>query len=106
MSNFKSVLKQRKNIMAVELLASTKKRKFNHEAKPYHLAIQAFYKPGDGRCSSACGEYVINNQYILPRFDRIGVNFERIRPVFEIVGDAAHRMGQLFGLTNRNKARA
>ena len=61
---------------------------------------------GDGGGGAAGGEDIIDDEDVLARLDGIGVHFEAVGAIFEVVIDAADDVGQLFGFANRDESGA
>lgn len=99
-----SVLNQRKDILTRKLLAAVQGPEFNHEAEADHPAFEQVDEAGDRSGRTSRRENIIDDKHVLPGFDRIGVNFELVSAVFEIVLDAFDQAGELFRLTHRNEA--
>lgn len=58
---------------------------FHQHHNACHFAAKGFYQAYHRLRCSACGNKVIYNQNLLPRFDRVLVHFNRCRAIFQLI---------------------
>src|SRR5687767_7104947 len=78
-----SILDQRENVVAFELLAAVQELELDHEGKADHLAAQLLDKVDLGPGGAAGREQVVVDEHAGTALDRVGVELERVEPILQ-----------------------
>src|ERR1700704_4240462 len=98
-----SVLDERGDVIARELVAAFERGELYQERKPDDLAFQLLHELDGARNRAAGGEEIIDDEHTSSRLDRILVHLEGRRAVLEVVLHADHVGRQLAELADRHE---
>ena len=91
------------NLQVAEFLPPLQKRQLHVEGRRRHFSPK-LPDERSGRCCCAPGcQQIVQQQHALPWADRVLVDFESIRPVFEVVGDPRGFPWQLLWFADGHK---
>src|SRR5205807_7661245 len=97
------VLNQREDVDAVQFFAAVEESELDGKGGAFDSPAELLDEFGCGAGRTTGGEQVVANDYALAGLDGVFVDFERVRAVFEGIGDADCLGGELFGLSNMNE---
>ena len=98
------VVEQAEDVVLGEAFAAAEEVEFDGEGEAGDFAAELFDELDGGFHGAAGGEQVVDEQDALAGLDGVEVDFERVGAVFEIVGDAGYRCGQLARLADGDEA--
>ena len=98
------IMQQAEDVVIGEPLPTLEKVKLNGEGQPGDVSPELSHQLHGRFHRPARGQQVVHQDNVLTRLDGVQVNFERVRPILQIVGDAGRRSRQLARLAHRNEA--
>src|SRR4030081_2134675 len=98
-----SVLDERGDVIARELVATFERCELYQERKPDDLALQLLHELDGARNRATGGEEIVDDEHTSSRLDRILVHLEGRRAVLEVVLHADHVGWQLAKLADRHE---
>src|SRR5579863_5151412 len=101
-----SVRKERDDVMTRELVASAQVSQLDQEGEGVDAGAEALEQPPRSGGGAARCEQVVDDQHVVATADGVGVDLERIGPVFERILFAKLVVRQLSGLSNRDESGA
>ena len=87
-----------------EALSPAQVLKLDQDLDAHHLAAELPDQTDRGRGGTAGRKYIIDDQHLLARFDRVRVDLKLVGSVLELVRLTDRLPRQLSGLADRNEA--
>src|SRR6185312_3023916 len=100
-----AVMQKRKHVVVAEAIPPPEEVEFDGEAEARNLAPELLDELDACFHRAARGEQVIHQDHPLARLDRVLMNLEGVRPVFEVIGYPRRRSRQLARLPYGHKPR-
>src|SRR5215472_16391304 len=88
-------MKKAEDVEVFEFVPAFQEVEFYGKAQAADVSAELLHEFHSCFHRAAGGEEVIDDDHVLPRFDGIKVDLQRIRPVFQVIGDTRYRRGQL-----------
>ena len=98
------VMQEAEDVVIGELLPALEKVKLNGEGKPGDVSPELLHELHGRLHRPTRGKQVVYQDNVLTRLDGVKVNFERVRPILQIVGNAGRRSRELSRLPYWNKS--
>src|SRR5579884_114271 len=99
------VLNQGKNVELGQLRSSIQECQLHGKRRPIHSSAQLLNQLRGRRGGASRGQQVVANDHFLSGFDRVFVNFQCVRAVFQFVGNAGGLRRQFLRFAHRNESR-
>src|ERR1700682_408898 len=97
------VLDQREDVEASQFFSAVEESELDGEGGAFDRAAELLDEFGGRGGGATGGEQVVANDHALAGLDGVFVDFERVRAVFQRIGDAGGFGGKLIWFSNRNE---
>src|SRR5271163_2233009 len=98
------VMQEAEDVVIGELLPALQKVKLHGEGKPGDMSPELLHELYGRLHRPTRSQQVVYQDNVLTRLDGVEVNFERVRPILQVIGDAGRRSRQLPWLAHGNES--